>query len=225
MELLVRPESSLSATFPVMPPTPIRVATCDNDAMVRRAVALYIEHSPSLTLLASLTSGQQTLDYLATHEVDVLLLDVRMPEPDGFAVAERLEAMGKPCRVLYLTSYLDDRVVRDVLSGRVSGVLSKDVEPALLTKAIHVVQDGLTVIHPEALKAAPVVRTPRRQGSLALNEREEELLRLLLLGQTNVEIARTMHLSESSVKAVLATLMARAGVTNRTALVIEALEQ
>lgn len=205
---------------------PIKVASCDNDALVRRAVSLYIEHAPSLELVASLSSGSETLNFVATHPVDVLLLDVRMPDPDGFAVSERIERMGHPCRIIYLTSYLEDRVTRDVMSGRVQGLLNKDVDPDVLTKAIHVVRDGLTVLHPDALHSGPQEhRTLAPNTSrLATNEREEEVLRLLFLGQSNAAIAKSLHLSESSVKAVLASLMTRANVTNRTALVIAAMD-
>lgn len=219
-------QSLSSGSFLGMALPSIKVATCDNDAMARRAVTLYLEHAPSLTLLASLSSGQEALDFVATHAVDVLLLDIRMPDPDGFTVAERIESMGRPCRVIYLTSYLDERVTRDVLSGRVAGVLSKDVEPSVLTKAVHVVHDGLTVLNPDVLRSTPRASYTKADGAaLATNEREAEVMRLLFLGQSNAEIARSMHLSESSVKSVLAALMARANVTNRTALVMVALDQ
>lgn len=205
---------------------PITVASCDNDAMVRRAIAMYVNHAPSLELVASLGSGQEVLDFVARNPLDVLLLDVRMPEPDGFAVAESLERRGSSCRIIYLTSYLEERVTRDVMSGRVHGLLNKDVDPEVLTKAIHVVHDGLSVLHPDALGQSPREPSPppAKASSLATNTREEEVLRLLFLGQSNSEIARSLHLSESSVKAVLATLMARANVTNRTALVIAAMD-
>ncbi|MGO4957595.1 response regulator transcription factor [Luteococcus sp. Sow4_B9] len=206
---------------------PIKVASCDNDALVRRAITMYIEHAPSLELVGSMSSGREVLDFVSNNTLDVLLLDVRMPEPDGFAVAERIERMGRPCRVIYLTSYLEERVTRDVMSGRVQGLLNKDVDPAVLTKAVHVVHEGLTVLHPDALTATPRASHSHspNPSSLATNEREEEVLRLLFLGQSNAAIAKSLHLSESSVKAVLATLMARANVTNRTALVIAAMDQ
>lgn len=159
------PRTARTGSFPTMARAPITVASCDNDAMVRRAIAMYVNHAPSLELVASLGSGQEVLDFVARNPLDVLLLDVRMPEPDGFAVAESLERRGQPCRIIYLTSYLEERVTRDVMSGRVHGLLNKDVDPEVLTKAIHVVHDGLTVLHPDAL-GHPSARDERpvRQG-------------------------------------------------------------
>lgn len=77
---------------------------------------------------------------------------------------------------------------------------------------------------PSATPARETSAPSAKASSLAANPREGEVLRLLFLGQSNSEIARSLHLSESSVKAVLATLMARANVTNRTALVIAAMD-
>lgn len=214
-----------SGSFAPMERSRIKVASCDNDAFVRRAIALYVENAPSLELVASLATGEEAVEYVATHPVEVLLLDIRMPGLDGFGVVDRITQMGRGTRIIFLTSFLDPRVTREVMTGRVAGLLGKGVEPATLVKAIHVARDGLSVLDPAGLHAQTDAAVTHVQHSpLAANEREAEVLRLLFLGQSNADIARTMHLSESSVKAVLATLMARANVTNRTALVLAAIE-
>lgn len=199
----------------------IRVAVCDDSDVVRSSLASYLAADPQLHLVASFASGGELIQDLEPGSADVVLLDVRMPGLDGPAIAERLAARPDRPKVIYLSSYPEQVPVTDTLDGTVAGALTKDLPPEDLTRAIHLVHDGISLLSHRIRERTEPLATPvpARRG-LACDEREQEVLDLLCKGYTNDQIAVRLDRSTSSVKQILGRLSRRAGVRSRTELVL-----
>lgn len=202
-------------------PRPIHVALCDDNDMVRDALASYIAIDSTLALVASWASGHEALDVIGDVDVDVLLLDVRMSDLDGPAVARALAQRGERVRVVYLSSYPDEIPVDDALDGIVLGALTKDLAPDDLNHAIHLAATGTGLLSGQIRhRTRRPVTPPATPAPLAVDRRERAVLDLLCQGYTNDQIATQLNRSSSSVKQILSGLCRRAGVHSRVELVL-----
>lgn len=198
----------------------IRVGVCDDDPLVLSALASYIEAAPDLVVSGLFRTGAELLAALDEADIDVVLLDVRMPGMSGPEVALEMSRRHAGACVIYLTSFATETPSEDALSGRVRGALTKDISPADLAQAIRVAHAGITLLGAAFLGPAPS-RLVARIEELSTTDRETAILRLVSGGASNGEIARRLNVSESTVKQALQVLSRRAGVTNRTALLMD----
>ena len=160
--------------------------------------------------------GGTALSLAAEYLPDVILLDLKLPGLDGIAVLGELKARGDTARVLVLTSATEPASASAAVRSGAAGVLYKDVDPDALVRAIRAVHDGHLLLAPEA--AGTLLRSANwtRGGLDALTSREREVLAELAKGRSNREIARTLHVSEKTVKAHVSSVLAKLGVQDRT---------
>ena len=126
---------------------------------------------------------------------DVILLDLKLPGPDGIAVLGELRARAIGSRVLVLTSVTDHASAAAAVRAGAAGVVYKDVDPDALVRAIRAVHDGHLLLAPEA--AGSLLRPASWSPGLdALTSREREVLAELAEGRSNREIARALHVAE-----------------------------
>lgn len=211
--------------------TDIRVAIADDLEMIRTGFELIVGHENDMSVVASVGDGLAIIDACRTRRVDVVLMDIRMPELDGLAATERLMAMPDPPRVVILTTFgLDEYVAQAMVAGA-SGFLLKDAPADDLVAAIRSVMAGDVAIAPAVLKAVvEQARTARRKptpeatvpGIDQLTDRERDVLEHLAEGRSNAEIAEAMFLSEATVKTHLSRVLAKLGVRDRVQAVIAA---
>ncbi|QCV87681.1 response regulator transcription factor [Acidipropionibacterium jensenii] len=193
-----------------------RVGVCDDSAVVRRQLGIYLSTAPDLPLCAAYASGADAIAGVCRDDIEVLLLDVRMPGITGPSVAAELAASGIGCKVLYLTSYPDEVPVRGDLRKTVLGALTKDISPENLVAAIRLVASGISLLAPE------FIRQPAHggagSGDWVSDPREREVVRLVGRGATNSQIAAELNMSASWVKQTVSALCRRAGVRGRAGL-------
>lgn len=212
-----------------MSDNPIRVAICDDDGIVRSALASYLGSSEGFEIVHSCGNGAEVLEALAAQPVDVLVMDMRMPVMDGLTATRAVRERFPATRVLMLTSFDEDEAVREALAAGASGFLLKDTSPQGLTDAVRTVVQGTSVVSPGPI--ARLLRTgpqPRRPGDAApqadLSPREREILGLLCAAYSNAEICAELNLSESTVKTHVSTIMTKLGVSSRLKAVVRAYE-
>lgn len=204
----------------------IRVLLVDDDPIVRAALESFLEPAPDLMLVGSLGNGRQAVD-ADLGEVDVIVMDVRMPEMDGLEAARLVRSGGEQQpRVLLLTSFDDDALAREAIMAQASGLLLKTATPKAILEAIRAVHHGSTVFSAEPLtrlvhSERPATAPPAHLG---LNRREREILDLLAQAYSNAEIAEKLFLAESTVKTYVSSLMAQLGVDSRLKAVVRAFE-
>jgi len=197
---------------------PISVLIVDDHPVVRRGLRVLLEVQDGIEVAGEAGDGATALALAAEHVPDVILLDLKLPGLDGLAVLGELRARDSAARVLVLTSATEPASASLAVRSGAAGVLYKDVDPDALVRAIRSVHDGHLLLAPEA--AGSLVRSAgtwgRGAGVDALTSREREVLAELAKGRSNREIARTLGVSEKTVKAHVSSVLAKLGVQDRT---------
>ncbi len=202
---------------------PIRVLVVDDHPVVRTGVRGMLDSHANFDVVGEASDGEEAIAQVDVLEPDVVLMDLRMPGVDGAEATRRIRAAHPDVQVLVLTTYdTDDDIVRAVEAGAV-GYLLKDSPREELFRGVHAASRG------ESLLAAAVVSRlmgrVRMPPGQALSPREIEVLMLVADGSPNKEIARTLYISETTVKTHLGHIFTKLGVDDRTAAVTVALDR
>jgi DNA-binding NarL/FixJ family response regulator len=162
----------------------------------------------------------------------VCLLDIRMPGMDGIEATRLLAgpAVDDPMAIVIITTFDLDEYVHGALKAGARGFLLKDAGPELLTQAIRAAADGDALIAPSVTVRLLATFADSGSGPVPvqpvdpLTDREEEVLRTVASGRTNAEIAQDLHISLSTVKTHLGSLMSKLGARNRVEIAMWAYE-
>lgn len=208
----------------------IRVGLVDDQTLVRQGIRSLLELSDEIDVVGEGEDGDAALALLREVDVDVLLLDLRMPRRDGIATLETLRERGSTVPVLVLTTFDDDELVLRALRAGARGYLLKDVTLDQLVGAIGTLAAGGTLLQPGLTDRLFRAAATRHQGVEAferpepLTVRETDVLRLAAAGYSNAEIAAALHLASGTVKNHLSSVFLKLGVRDRTRAVLRALE-
>ena len=197
----------------------VRVMVVDDEALVRSGLRMILGSAADIGVVAT-CEGSRAIDEARSHQPDVVLLDIRMPDVNGLTVLRELNGWPRRPVVAMLTTFDADEFLSEALHSGAAGFLLKDAGPTLLTQAIHAAADGDALIAPSVtvrLLAAFAHAQPSapRQPLEPLTAREEEVLVPVAQGRTNNEIAGELYITPSTVKAHVASLMRKLGARNR----------
>jgi NarL family two-component system response regulator LiaR len=199
-------------------PRPTRVLIVDDHGVVREGLRAYLELEPDIQVVGEAKDGLEAVRRAAELQPDVVLMDLVMPNMDGVDATSRIKQQQPATHVIILTSFLDDeRVVPAIRAGATSYLL-KDVAATDLARAIRGARAGQAQLHPEvARRLMQQVTSPRKPDAGAqLTDREREVLRLLADGRSNKEIARSLVVSERTVKGHVSNIHGKLGLQDRT---------
>jgi DNA-binding NarL/FixJ family response regulator len=207
----------------------IRIVLIDDHALFREALARLLSDEPDLRIVAKCSSVDQARPVLEAAEADLVLLDLDLGSQRGDSLLEvaRGDAgrEGYAGRILILAAVVRDGEVPDLIRRGAAGIFLKEEPPELLPRAIRRVVGGelwLRQHHLQLLVAA--LRRPKQEAPGAFTERERQVLRYVLEGLVNKQIAQRLGVTESSVKATMQQLFRKTGVHTRSQLVRIALE-
>ena len=206
---------------------PIRVLLVDDQSLVRSGFRMLIDSEDDMAVVGEASNGAEALEKLRTIEVDVALMDIRMPVMDGVETTRRIAASSLPTRVMILTTFDLDEYVYAALKAGASGFLLKDARPAELLSAIRSVADGEAVVAPSATKrlldhvvpTLPADPHAADERLASLTDREREVLVEIAKGATNAEIAQTLYMAEGTVKTHIGRLLSKLDCRDRVGLV------
>ncbi|MFK4065021.1 response regulator [Streptomyces sp. NPDC029674] len=211
----------------------IRVMLVDDQVLLRTGFRMVLAAQPDMEVVAEAGDGVEALEVLRATEVDVVLMDVRMPKLDGVETTRRVCQGANPPKVLILTTFDLDEYAFSGLKAGASGFMLKDVPPGELLAAIRSVHSGDAVVAPSTTRRlldrfAPMLPTtggrPELKQLERLTDREREVMILVAQGLSNGEIAARLVLSEATVKTHVGRILTKLGLRDRVQVVVLAYE-
>jgi DNA-binding NarL/FixJ family response regulator len=210
----------------------IGVLIADDQDIVRAGLSMILDAQPDIDVVGKAADGREAIALARKLRPDVCLFDIRMPEVDGIEATRQLAGpdVDDPLAVVVITTFDLDEYVYGALKAGARGFLLKDAGPALLTQAIRAAAHGDALIAPNitarllAAFAETHAKPQPAQPIEPLTNREEEILIPVAQGWTNSEIADDLHISVSTVKTHLASLMRKLNARNRVEIAMWAYE-
>ena len=199
----------------------IRVVVADDHAVVRRGLTGLIESTDDLEVVGVARDGSEAVDLVRKHRPDVAVMDLQMPVLDGVEATRAIVGEATGTEVLVLTSFSDFARIDAAIEAGAVGYLLKDAEPEVLLDGIRAVARGGSPLDPRAARRllsrrATVAAESEDVEVSALSPREAEVLRLVVEGLLNKQIAQRLGITERTVKAHLTSTFQRIGVVDRT---------
>lgn len=196
----------------------IRVVIVDDHLMVRRGLATFLKVSENLELVGEADSGESAIQLCAKLQPDVVLMDMVMEGMDGAAATRLIRKQCPSARIIALTSFKDDILVKSALQAGAISYLLKGVSASELTQAIRAAHAGRPTISPEVTEA--LIHAASQDVDVVpghdLTNREREVLLLMVEGLNNTQIAGRLTVSPSTIKTHVSRVLAKLGVTSRT---------
>jgi len=198
----------------------IQILISEDHAVVRQGLAAIIKDEPDMAVVAQAENGQQAVELYRQYHPDVVLMALQMPVLDGVGAIAQIKAEFAEAQIIVLTTYDGDEDIYRGLQAGAKGYLLKGATAEELLDAIRKVQQGHKYIPSEVAE-----KLVGRFNSMALTDRELDVLQLLVVGKSNAEIGAALSISESTVKFHFNNIFQKLGVSDRTQAVIEALKR
>ena len=202
----------------------IRIMIVDDHAVVRSGLSAFLMVMPDLEMVGEAENGEQAVYRSGILKPDVILMDLMMPVMDGVAAIQAIKRQHPEIQIIALTSFQEDELVQNALNAGAIGYLMKNVSARELAAAIHAARGGKMTLSPEAAQA--LFRASQQTNEVeSLTEREVDVLRLMVEGLNNAEIAERLVVSLSTVKYHISNILMKLGVDNRVAAVTTAIQK
>src|SRR5437667_4669208 len=193
----------------------IRVVIADDHSVVRQGLRMFLGLDPELEVVGEAADGAEALRLARQLRPDVVVMDLLMPVMDGIAATAAIRHELPDTEVLALTSVLEDASVVGAVRAGAIGYLLKDTQAEALCQAIKAAAAGQVQLTPKAAaRLMQAVSTP--ESPEALTGRETDVLRLLAQGQSNKQIAHSLHNTEQTIKTHVSKILSKLGVQSRT---------
>lgn len=210
----------------------IRIAVIDDQTLVRQGIVSLLSLATDLAVVAQAANGAGIVELVQRHQVDVVLMDIQMPQVSGIDALHLLHQANSKVPVIILTTFDDNDRVLQAMQAGARGYLLKDVALELLVDAIHKVHLGGSLLQPaitDKILASFLQRKTDEPSTEdlhaeALSGKELEILRLLAAGFSNREIAAAVFKSEGTVKNQVSAILSKLGVRDRTKAVLKAID-
>jgi DNA-binding NarL/FixJ family response regulator len=189
----------------------IRILAADDHQLIRQGIAGLIADEPGMTLVAEATNGREAIDQFRRHRPDVTLMDLQMPELNGFEAMTAIRAEFPEARIIVLTTYTGDVQVLRAIKAGASGYLLKSTLVNEMLAAIRAVHAGR-----KALSAEVSFDLAEHSAQEALSPLEVRVLGLIANGHTNKEIAAKLSVTEEAVKSQVRNILSKLGTDDRT---------
>lgn len=205
-----------------------RILLVEDQTIVRNGLKMIIEQDEALQIVAEARNGIEALESLEKNHIDLVLMDIRMPQMNGIEATRHIRSRFPKMKILILTTFDDEEYAYETLKDGASGFLVKSSEPQKLIASIYSVLEGGMVIHEDvAAKLMPRLlhqhATPlQTETPPPLTNRELDILKLIGEGKTNKEIAAQLFLSVGTVKNHITHILGELGLRDRTQLAIYA---
>jgi NarL family two-component system response regulator LiaR len=195
----------------------------DDHAMVRRGLATFLKAFDDLELAGEAESGETAIRLCSNIQPDVILMDMVMTDMNGAVATRKIREKYPNIKVIALTSFKEEELVKSALEAGAIGYLLKDVSADDLAKAIRAAHAGRATLSPEAAQALVNASGKPPIPGQDLTERERIVLALMVEGLNNTQIAARLVISPSTIKSHVSSILSKFGVASRTEAVTLAL--
>lgn len=216
--------------------SPIRILLVEDQKLMRVGLKSLFEEHGELEIVSEAQSGKEAIEKYRTVHPDVTLMDIGLPDMNGIEATKKILEIDSKAKVIILTSHLSENEVIDALHAGACAYVMKDINTEILKMIIKTVKDGAMWLDPQAV---PILREkncgviPPRQMSRAmfkeqhanLTQREYEVLKLVVDGKSNNEIAQELTISEHTAKAHVCNIIQKLVVDDRTQAAVKALKE
>jgi DNA-binding NarL/FixJ family response regulator len=199
----------------------LRIALADDQALIRHGLKALLETLGGIQVVVEADNGDSLLEALASHKVDAVLADIRMPRRSGVAALKALRERGNFVPVILLTTFDDPQALREGISAGAAGYLLKDAQPETLKQVLEAAVLGQRIFQP-----GPAMPGGTPAGSLttmSLTAQETAILRLVAGGYSNKEVARHLGISMGTVKNHISDILRKLDARDRTHAVLKAI--
>jgi DNA-binding NarL/FixJ family response regulator len=208
----------------------IRVAVVDDQRLFARGLSGLVELLPGVEVVGVAYNGEEAIALCRKEEPDVILMDISMPKMDGISATREIKALLPRAAVIILTGHEEDEHVFEGIKAGAQGYLLKDSEPEDLSRAIRTVYAGDTIIAPDLAQKMLTTFEGGRPGGSAhlappLTERELEVIKALAQGMSDRQIARSLGISEKTVRNHTSNIYRKLHIFDRTQAVIYAVRE
>ncbi len=205
--------------------TAIRILLVDDHAVVRSGLSKFLMVNKDLQLVAEASDGSEAIQMAGLHQPDVILMDLMMPGMDGISATREIHQKYPQIKVIALTSFSEQNQVQGALQAGAIGYLQKNVTASELGNAIRSAYNGRMTLSQEAVQALATSVTGGYVPGNELTERERDVLKGMVEGLNNNEIAEKLFISLGTVKFHISNIFQKLGVDSRVEAVKMAIEQ
>lgn len=207
----------------------IKIIIVDDEILIREGLKIIISSSDDIEVLELFQNGQEAFEYCKSNKVDVVLMDIRMPECDGVLGTKLIKDSYPDTKVLILTTFQDNEYIQQSLNNGASGYLLKNSSYDLICGAIRAVHNGSAVMYPDVIPKLTVKKErenlfdkERIKSETSLTDRELDIVEKIAEGLSNKEIGERLFLSEGTVKNIITTILSKLSLRDRTQIAIYA---
>jgi len=198
----------------------IQIMVVDDHHIVRQGLVALIGTLPDMKVVAQASDGSEAVDLYRVHRPDITLMDLRMPKQNGVEAITHIREEFPSARIIVLTTFDGDEDIYRALQAGAKGYLLKGMNADELTDAIRTVHGGKSRI-----PAIVAERLAERMGGPSLTGRELDVLKRIVGGRSNKEIASDLFISEATVKTHINSILSKLGVNDRTQAATTALQR
>jgi DNA-binding NarL/FixJ family response regulator len=202
----------------------IKVIIADDNSFIREGMKIILNTYEEFDVLETVNDGKEAVEYCKNHEVDVALLDVRMPNMNGVEATKLISEETKT-QPLILTTFDDDEFILDAIKNGAKGYLLKNNDPEQIRNAIKSVFNGNTVMQDVIFDKIKSNLQDNKESELKFDrtlftERELDIMALIAKGQSNKEISKTLFISEGTIANYITSILGKTGLEHRTQIAI-----
>jgi len=199
----------------------IRIMIVEDHMLVRFGLKFVIDQNPRFHLAGEVDTCENARSQVSKWKPHIILMDLRLPDGNGVELCREFLETYPTIRVLFLTSFSDEKSIMSAVMAGASGYLLKDIGPERLTQAIEMVADGHSILDYETVERVKMWAKGQGTGlivtkNLGLSPQQLRVLELVADGKTNKEIASALNLSEKTARNYLAIIFEKLKITRRT---------
>lgn len=205
----------------------IKVLIVDDQSLIREGLSMMLSLYDEIFLVGEASNGKEALDILGKSEVDLVLMDIRMPVIDGVEATKIIKEKYPHVKVLILTTFKEDEYIFEGLINGADGYLLKDISSEELVRAIETVYKGNVLLQPEvakkimgALNDKKAQKDNKKDLLKELTKREYEIAILIGEGKSNKEISEILCITEGTVKNHITNILDKLNLKDRTQLAL-----